>query len=130
MIETFKKMNKKAINNGDVPVSCIITKNNKIISKAYNKKNINNNPFDHAEIIAIQKAAKKLKTFNLIDCELFVTLFPCNMCQEVIKESKIKKVHYILDKNKNVNNQIDFIKMEDENDYFNNELINFFKDKR
>ena len=130
MIETFKKMNKKAINNGDVPVSCIITKDNKIISKAYNKKNINNNPFDHDENIANKNAAKKLKTFNLIDCELFVTLFPCNMCQEVIKESKIKKVHYILDKNKNVNNQIDFIKMEDENDYFNNELINFFKDKR
>ena len=42
MIETFKRMNKKAINNGDVPVSCIITKDNKVISKAYNKKNINN----------------------------------------------------------------------------------------
>lgn len=130
MVDIFKKMNKNAINNGDVPVSCIITRNNQIIAKAYNKRNYNNNPFDHAEIIAIQKAAKKLGTYNLIECELFVTLYPCTMCQEVIKESKIKKVHYILDKNKSVNNKIEFIKMEDDNGYFNKELINFFKDKR
>ena len=101
-----------------------------MVSLCCSKRNYNNNPFDHAEIIAIQKAAKKLGTYNLIECELFVTLYPCTMCQEVIKESKIKKVHYILDKNKSVNNKIEFIKMEDDNGYFNKELINFFKDKR
>ena len=55
----LKILNKKAINNDDVPVSCLIIKDGKIISKAYNKRNKNKNPFDHAEIIAIQKASKK-----------------------------------------------------------------------
>ena len=88
IIKQLKIMNKKAIKNGDVPVSCIIIKNNKIISKAYNMRNKTKNPLDHAEIIAIKRASKKLNTYNLMECELFVTLYPCKMCLEIIKECK------------------------------------------
>ncbi len=130
IFEKLKKLNKKALKNNEVPVSCIILKDNKIIATAYNHRIKNNNPLDHAEILAIQKAAKKLKTYNLIECELYVTLKPCKMCEEVIKLSKIKKVYYFLDQNKVVNNKITYKKLEDKNECFYKELTNFFKDKR
>lgn len=126
----LKILNNKAINNDDVPVSCLIIKDGKIISKAYNKRNKNKNPFDHAEIIAIQKASKKLKTYNLSDCVLYTTLKPCSMCEEVIKESKIKKVYYILEKTKEVKNIIKYEKIDDINKYFEQEIKSFFKEKR
>ena len=129
-IEMLKKLNKKALKNNDVPVSAIIIKNNKIIAKAYNKRNKNKNPLHHAEILAIEKASKKLKTYNLIECEMITTLKPCNMCEEVIKSSKIKKVYYLLDQEKNINNKINYQKLNDENNYFKLELSNFFVDKR
>jgi len=129
-LNILKKLNSKAFNNGDVPVSCIIIKNSKIISKSYNQKYKNNNPFDHAEIIAIKNACKKLKTYNLMDCIMITTLKPCKMCEEVIRESKINKVYYILNKTKIVNSKLDFIKIQINTDYFESELKQFFKDKR
>ena len=131
IIDEIKKMNRRAIKNGDIPVSCVITKNGKIISKAYNIKHKNKNPFDHAEIIAIKKACKKLNTVNLIDCELYVSLFPCLMCQGAITEARIKKVFYILDKNKNINNTTQYERtFVQEKSYFNQEIKQFFEDKR
>lgn len=130
IIEMLKKMNKLAEKNGDIPVSCIILKNNTVVSKSYNKKVKNHNPFDHAEIIAIKKACKKLNTENLGDCELIVTLKPCKMCEEVINQSRIKKVYYFMDQEKSVNNTIKFIKLDKETSYFKEELVNFFVNKR
>ena len=126
----LKKINEKAIKNGDIPVSAIITCNNKIIAKAYNKKYKNNNPFDHAEIIAIKKASKKLQTPNLSECEMYVSLYPCNMCREVINESKIKKVYYFTDNIKKINNKNQYIKLDDNESYFSKELSTFFSNKR
>ena len=128
--EILKKLNKKAFKNEDVPVSCVIVKNNKIIATSYNQRVKKNNPLAHAEILSIQKAAKKLNTYNLNDCELYVTLKPCKMCEEVIKSAKIQKVYYFLDQNKIVNNKIDYERLEDHNEYFYKELTDFFKDKR
>ncbi len=128
--DILRKLNIKAKKNGDIPVSALIIKNNKIIAKAYNKKIKNNNPLDHAEIIAIKKACNKLKTYNLNDCELYVTLKPCKMCEEVINECRLKKVYYYLDQNKIINNTINYIKLEDKNMYFFKEIKEFFKDKR
>ena len=131
IIKKLKTLNHKAVNNGDIPVSCVITKNNKIISSAYNKKYKNNNPFEHAEIIAIKKACKKLKTTNLIECELYVSLYPCKMCQGAIEEARIKTAYYILDKTKKINNTTQYEHMfENEKEYFFNEIQDFFKDKR
>jgi len=130
-INELKKLNNKAIINNDVPVSCIIVYKNKIISKAYNKREYKNNPLLHAEIIAIQKAAKKLNTWNLSECKLFVTLKPCNMCMEVIKESRIDEIYYILNNDKNVNRKVKLIEINcKDKQYFVNQLKDFFSDKR
>ena len=129
-IEILKKMNNKAKKNGDIPVSAIILKDNKIIAKAYNKKYKNNNPFDHAEVLAIKKACKKLKTSNLIDCEMIVSLKPCKMCYELINECRLKKVYFILDNNKIINNTTEYIRIDTESKYFQGELSSFFKNKR
>ncbi len=128
--EILKKLNKKAIKNGDIPVSALIIYKNKIISKEYNKKYKNNDPFAHAEILAIKKASKKLKTPNLSECEMYVTLYPCDMCKEVIKESKIKKVYFYTEKTKVINNVTIYKKINDNDLYFSNELSTFFLNKR
>ena len=127
----LKKLNLMAIKHGDVPVSCIIVKNDRIIASFYNNKKKNNDPFAHAEILAIRKACKRLKSNNLSDCKLYVSLMPCNMCKEVINEARIKEVYYILDSEKVVNNTTKFVKFSTSyQQYFKNELKNFFSDKR
>ena len=126
----LEKLNNKAINNGDIPVSAIIIKENRIIAKAYNQKYKNNNPLDHAEVLAIKKACKKLKTSNLIDCEMIVSLKPCKMCYELINECRLKKVYFILDNNKIINNTTEYIRIDTESKYFQGELSSFFKNKR
>ena len=102
-VQILYKLAKKASKENDIPVSAIIVKENKIIAKAYNKKNIKQNPLYHAEILCLIKAYKKLKRWNLNDCDMYVSLEPCNMCKELISESRINKVYYILSKGKITN---------------------------
>ena len=85
---------KKALKYDEVPVGAIIVKNNKIISKAYNKKEKNKDVTKHAEIIAISKACKKIKNWRLDDCEIYVTMEPCMMCSGAIEQSRLKKIVY------------------------------------
>lgn len=130
-IKKLIELNNKAISNDEVPVSCIIIKENKIISYAYNSKIKNKSPLDHAEVIAIKKAAKKLKTWNLNDCELYVTLYPCDMCLSIINEARIKKVNYVLNRTKKINNTVKIEKMETmEEPILEQQLKDFFKNKR
>ena len=125
---------KIAKNKGNTPVGAIIVKNNKIISKAYNKKNSDNISIYHAEILCIIKACKKLKTWRLDDCEMYVTLEPCKMCISAIAESRIKKVYYILSSNykkvekANFNNINSFV-YNDDYDY-KKLLSSFFENRR
>lgn len=131
IIQKLIELNNKAISDDEVPISCIITKENKIISYAYNSKIKNKNPLDHAEILAIKKAAKKLKTWNLNDCELYVTLYPCDMCLNIINEARIKKVNYILNRTKKINNTVKLEKIETiEEPTLEQQLKDFFKNKR
>ncbi len=91
---------KKAQKLGEVPVGAIIVKNNMIIASGYNKRESKQNPIFHAEILAILKACKKLNSFRLDGCEMYVTLEPCPMCAGAIINSRIKKVYIgALDKN-------------------------------
>lgn len=130
-IKLLYNLNFKALEHGDVPVSAIIIKDDKVIAKGYNRREKENNPLLHAEIVAIQKAARKLSTWNLNDCTLICSLKPCDMCSEVIKNAKIKKVYYLLENEKVVNNKIIYEKIEsDYNILFYDQLKNFFIDKR
>ena len=87
-------MANKAFNKNDVPVGCVIVKNDHIIAKAFNTKNIKNCSINHAEVLAIKKACKKLGTWHLDDCTLYVTMEPCLMCCGAIIQSRIKRVVY------------------------------------
>lgn len=83
---------KKAYQKNEVPIGAIIIKDNKIISKAYNTREKKHNALAHAEILAIDKACKKLKSWRLIDCDLYVTVEPCPMCSGAIIQSRIRRL--------------------------------------
>lgn len=125
---------KKAYKKGEIPVGAVIVKNNKVISKGYNKIEKTNNPVNHAEIIAIKKACNKLKNWRLNDCILYVTMEPCLMCCGAILQSRISKVVYCLD-NKNygninqISNKIEVEKIS-KNEEVKKMLKDFFKQKR
>ncbi len=87
------KQAKKAADILEVPVGAIIVKDNKIIARAYNQKETKFDSTKHAEIIAIQKASRKLKSWRLLDCEMYVTLEPCSMCAGALIQSRIKKIY-------------------------------------
>lgn len=76
----------------EVPVGAIVVKDNKIIGRGYNTRETKQNPLHHAEIVAINQAAKKLKSWRLLDCTLYVTLEPCTMCAGAIVLSRIPNV--------------------------------------
>lgn len=124
---------KKANKVDEVPVGAVIVKNNKIISKAHNTKEKDNLVISHAEINAIIKACKKLKDWRLNDCKMYVTLEPCKMCEEVIKETRIDKVYYLIKRTNNITeSQKNIIckagnKHEEE---YEELLKNFFNNKR
>ena len=92
MKEALKEA-KKAYNKLEIPVGAVIVKDGKIIARAHNQKETKFDTTKHAEILAIQKASKKLVAWRLKDCEMYVTLEPCSMCAGAIINSRIKKVY-------------------------------------
>lgn len=92
MKEALKEA-RKAYDKEEIPVGAIIIKDNKIIARAHNIKEEKNDTTKHAEILAIQKASKKLGSWRLTDCEMYVTLEPCSMCAGALIQSRIKKVY-------------------------------------
>ena len=92
MKEALKEA-KKAYEKLEVPVGAVIVKDNKIIAKAHNLKETKADTTKHAEIIAIQRASKKLKAWRLEDCDMYITLEPCTMCAGAIINSRIKKIY-------------------------------------
>jgi len=84
----------KAYSKGEVPVGAVVVRNGKIISQAYNKREKSQIATHHAEILAIEKACKKLKSWRLDDCDLYVSLEPCPMCSGAILNARIKNVFY------------------------------------
>ena len=92
MQEAIKEA-KKAYKKLEVPVGAVIVKDGEIIARAHNLKETKFDTTKHAEILAIQKASKKLKSWRLIDCEMYITLEPCTMCAGAIINSRIKKIY-------------------------------------
>lgn len=134
---------KKAYEIDEIPIGAIIVYKNRIIAKAYNMRNTIKNPLAHAEIIAINQAAKYLNDWRLEDCDMYVTLEPCPMCSGAIVQSRISKVIFgaknpksgcagsilnILQENK-LNHQVETIEgiLEDE---CSNLIVEFFKEFR
>ncbi len=85
---------KKAYDLGEVPIGAIIVKGDEVIAKAFNKRNTKNLATAHAEILAIEKACKKLGDWRLEECEMYVTLEPCPMCAGAIVNSRLKKLYF------------------------------------
>ena len=83
---------KKALKKEEIPVGAVIVKDGKVIAKAYNKRNKSNKIKDHAEIIALSKANKKLKNWRLIGCDIYITLEPCPMCASAIEQSRVRRI--------------------------------------
>ncbi len=92
MREAIKEA-KKAYKKLEVPVGAVIVKNGEIIARAHNLKETKLDTTKHAEILAIQRASKKLQSWRLIDCEMYVTLEPCSMCAGALINSRMKKVY-------------------------------------
>lgn len=86
------KQAKKAAEKDEVPIGCVIVKDDQIIARAYNKREMKQCSTAHAEILAIEKACKKLGSWRLEDCDLYVTLEPCPMCSGAIIQSRIRNV--------------------------------------
>lgn len=84
----------KALKQGEVPIGACIVRDGKVIAKAHNIRQKTRNAVNHAEIIAIQKACKKLHDWRLSDCDIYITLKPCPMCAGAIANARIKNVYY------------------------------------
>ena len=130
-IELVLKEAEKAYNSGEVPVGAVIIKNNKIIAKAHNTVEKKKNSIMHAEIIAITKASKKIRNWRLNNCDMYVSLEPCDMCKAAILLSRIHKVYYLVKKDKNINiNKNKFIYLNNYEKKSLNLIQEFFKNRR
>lgn len=93
MREALKRA-KKAAALGEMPVGAVIVREGKIISSGYNRREIKRNALLHAELIAIDRACKRLGGWRLPGCEMYVTLEPCPMCAGAILNARIERVFY------------------------------------
>ncbi len=124
----------KSLESNDVPIGALIVKNNEIIATGYNTREKNQNILGHAEINAIITAQAHVNNWNFSGFDLYVTLTPCSMCMEIIKQCRFDNVFYLLDKplSKKEFNKTKVIKINDikfENEY-KKILSDFFKKMR
>ncbi len=139
IIELIKEA-KKSLKSNDVPVAALIVENNKIIAKGHNKKEKTNIITKHAEIIALEKACKKKKSWHLDGCTIYITMEPCLMCMGAITQSRIDKIFYLVANNKyeliekDRINKMNIKKVQIENEIYQQQiqklLKNFFDEKR
>ena len=130
-MELAIKQAEKAYKAKEVPVGCVIVKDDKIIAKSHNMVEKKKDSTMHAEIIAIKKASKKLKNWRLTDCDMYVTLEPCLMCKSAIELSRIRNVYYSTISDNDIN--IKKTKYKQCKKYSKNTLEmlqNFFKKRR
>lgn len=132
----------KAFLKEEIPIGAVIVKDGKIISQAHNTREQSQIATHHAEILAIEKACKKLKSWRLDDCDIYVTLEPCPMCAGAILNARIKNLYYaVSDKDNGGHSRFNMFKntlnhstncvqlkeFEEENKYL---IQTFFKNKR
>ena len=83
-----------ALKEGEVPIGAVVVLDGKVIARGHNRRTKRQIATAHAEIEAIEKACKKLKSWRIPECELYVTLEPCPMCMGAVLNSRIKKVYF------------------------------------
>lgn len=138
MVDKYMKMAfleaKKAFELDEIPVGCVIVRNNEIIACGYNQKENKRSAIMHAEVIAIDNACGKLGTWRLDECDLYVTLEPCMMCLGAILEARIKNVYFGAKKSEQmfVRNKVgDFVNLFFVNDAACSKILSdFFVNKR
>ena len=86
------KQAKKALALGEVPIGCVIVHKGKIIGRGYNRRNTDKSTLAHAEITAIRKASKYIGDWRLEECNIYITLEPCQMCAGAIIQARIPEV--------------------------------------
>ncbi len=113
---------------GEVPIGCVIVKDGKIIAKGYNQRERKRNCLWHAEVVALNRACRKLKSWRLNGCDMYVTLEPCQMCMGAILNARLQKVYFAAQSTTNLNWQTP-VEL-----HFNQEaqniLVDFFQKKR
>lgn len=88
------KCAEKALTEGEVPIGAVVVLNGKVIARGHNRRTKRQIATAHAEIEAIEKACKKLKSWRIPECDLYVTLEPCPMCMGAALNARIKKIYY------------------------------------
>lgn len=83
-----------ALQQNEVPVGAVIVKDGEVIGRAHNLREQDKNPLAHAELLAIQQAAKKLKNWRLTGCTIYVTLEPCPMCAGAMQQARVSRLVY------------------------------------
>ena len=132
----------KARKKDEVPIGAVIVMNGKVIAKGYNRREKSKNAIKHAEIMAIEKACKRLRSWRLEGAEIYVTLEPCPMCAGAIANARISKLIYASSEKTSSDNLCEKIllsnrlnhKVKIEKGYKSDEssklLTDFFKEKR
>lgn len=82
---------KKAADINEVPIGCVIVRDDKVIAKAYNKRNSDKNVLSRAELLAIKQACKKTGDWRLEDCTMYITLEPCQMCSGAMVQARLQR---------------------------------------
>jgi tRNA(adenine34) deaminase len=93
MAEALKEAHKAAA-KGEVPVGAVVVKDGKVIARGHNLRETLQDPLAHAEAVAVRKAAKKLGSWRLEDCDVYVTLEPCPMCAGALSQARVRQVFY------------------------------------
>jgi len=88
------KAAQNAAKSGEVPIGCVVVRDNSVIAAAGNRTLTDRDPTAHAELLAIREAARKLGSERLTDCDLYVTLEPCTMCAGAISFARIRRLYY------------------------------------
>ena len=116
----------KSFELGEIPVGAVIVKDGKIISTGYNEKETHNCCLSHAEITAIRKASEILNNWRLIDCDIYVTLEPCEMCAAAIKQARISNIYSaVSNDDENIHNNVLNILKKDKS----NPQVNIYNDQ-
>ena len=93
MREALKRA-KKGLSQGEVPVGAVIVYEGKVIASGYNRRTKTQMATSHAEMYAIDRACRKLKSWRLCDCDLYVTLEPCPMCMGAMLNARIRNLYF------------------------------------